>query len=479
MKSAFRLLLGAAALVFQAPAVKASGPAICDPQQSSLCSGLGVVFAFEENSDNPRWDENRGAAFLEADGQNVARAAGKIDSYAASFTGTDGNYLYIPRGGALGASFTVAAWVFPTSASTEQIVVSMDEATKHGPFLALVPSSGNVKLKGVAYYGDGQGDVSVTSASSMTLNTWHLVVWGIAVNTSGQVTYVEVDNGNRDTVSITYWLASSSNDLILGQRKGSGAAYTMPYSGRVDQLAFAGRYWDTTETAEFYNAGSGKAYPFVPSSFNSLNDGLVAYWKFDEAVTSGTRYDSVNQNNATDTGGAYGYGTGVIGNAAYSDYSPAYEDLQVATNSTIEYSGDFTVGGWFKTSDVVSQQAIAEKGLYGSSFEWVVMLHNPTNTSFQVGNCTTAASGAISANTWYFLVADYTASTKTCRVRLNNGTVYSGTGTTLPVVTSYAMSFTTGYSSGYRDEWFLYKRVLTSQQMTDLYNSGTGRTYPF
>ncbi len=95
------------------------------------------------------------------------------------------------------------------------------------------------------------------------------------------------------------------------------------------------------------------------------------------------------------------------------------------------------------------------------------------------GNCLTTETPAISANTWYFIVADYTASTKTCRIRLNNGTVYSGTGTTNPSVLTAPLTFSYPYSVGYYDEWFLYKRVLTAQQITDLYNSGAGRTYPF
>jgi hypothetical protein len=489
MKKAFALSVVAAAQIVALPTRPASAVQryVCDPQKSVLCDRLGNVFQMEEDSDQNRDSVAGGVELLEAPNTDVARAAGKIGSYAASFAGVDGTYLYLPRGGALGNDFTVALWVYPTSSSTEQIVLSTDEVTAHGPYLSLVPSGGNLKVKGVAYYGDGRGDVSVTSSSTMTLNAWHLVVWGLRNDPiiGTQQMYVQIDSGVIDTTSLTYWLLSSSNDLIVGQRKGAsaGAGYTMPYSGRIDQLTFAGRYWDSVNVAEFYNAGSGKAYPFVPSNFDSLNAGLVAYWKFDEAVSGGSRYDSVNQNNLTDSGGAFGYVAGKVGNAAHKDNTPTNEYLSIAANGQVDYSGDFTVGGWWYSGNTTSQMAIVHKGAYGSSTEWAIGIGYPASATsklgFGVGNCLIDTGVTLTANTWYLIVADYTASTKACRLRFNNGTVYSSTGTTHPVVNANGMGFGEHYSAGYWDEWFLYKRVLTSQQMTDLYNSGAGRTYPF
>jgi hypothetical protein len=471
---------------------EASGPAICDPQRSLLCAGLGSVFSFEENTDNPRWDENKTVALLEADSQNVARAAGKIDSYAASFVGTEGNYLYLPRGGYLGANFSVAAWIYPTSASTEQVLISSDEPAAHGHYVSLVPSSGQVKLRAVAYYGDGQGDVSVTSTSSMTLNSWHMIVWGFLPGSSGQAMYVQVDNGARTTVNLTYWLAPNANDLILGQRKGSGAAYTLPYSGRIDQLAFSSRYWDVTDASEFYNAGSGKAYPFVPSSYSSLNDGLVAYWGMDETLaTGGQRADAINQNNATDpTTQVPSSTTAKFGNSAYRTVNGSR--LSVTSNSTIEYSGDFTVGGWVyftSLNDAAGFPIVAKANETTSIGEWYVAGAGAGsiqfNTAIWSGGSCSATRPTPSTGAWHFLVASYTASTKTCTLSIDNGAVGSSTGTTHPSPQSAVPLSFGGDANGsngqtaYFDEWFVYKRVLTSTDITNLYNGGVGRTYPF
>jgi hypothetical protein len=298
--------------------------------------------------------------------------------------------------------------------------------------------------------------------------------------------YVQIDNSARDKVGLAYFpIVGPFNDLILGQRKGVEAGYTLPYSGRVDQLTFSGRTWDSVDTTEFYASGGGKAYPFVPSTFGSLNDGLVAYWKMDEPVSGGSRYDSVNQNNLTDSNGSLGYTAGKVGNALSDDNSPANEILSISANSNVNYSGDFTVGGWWYSGDTTTQQTLAIKGQYGGGNpqEWNIGIGYSAPTTklgFGVGDCVANTGTTLSTNTWYFIVADYAASTKTCRIRFNNGTVSSSTGTVVPTVTTtYGLTIAGAYSTGLYDEWFLYKRVLTAQQMTDLYNSGNGRTYPF
>jgi hypothetical protein len=455
----------------------------------------------EEDSDTNRDSVDGALELFEAPNTDVARAAGRVGSYSASFSGVDGTYLYLPRGGALGNNFTVAMWLYPTSASTEQIVLSVDEATKHGPYLSVVPSAGALKVKGVAYYGDGQGDVSITSTSTMTLNAWHLVVWGLRNDPifGTQTMYVQIDSGVTYSVALTYWLASSGNDLIIGQRKGAsaGVGYTMPYSGRVDQLTFSSRYWDTVDVSEFYNAGGGKAYPFVESSYDSLNAGVVAYWEMDEASNT-TRDDSINQNDAADPTAQVAQSTSTYKLGAASAYRTTNGSrLSVTSNSSIEYSGDFTVGGWAYItawSDGSGFAFVVKENHTTSKAEWGISAQGSGNVGFRVAGsdgwysvtkCQTTGQAVPSLNAWHFWVAEYTASTKTCKLQIDNGTGQTGTGTTVPAVqTNVPLTFG-GENSGangmsaYFDGWFLYKRVLTTQQKTDLYNSGSGRTYPF
>lgn len=476
------------AVLLSVPAAVSAQRVICDPRQSALCTGVSSVYQLEEDSDARRLDAYGFADIREADGVNVGRAAGKIGSYAASFAGTDGTFLFLPYDGALGGgTWTVAMWVYPTSAATTQILLSKDEATIHGSYLALVPYSGQLQVKGIGYYSDTGADVSVTSASSMTLNAWHLVVWGVTPYFFGkQQMFVQIDNGTRDTVALDYWLKGNANDLIIGQRKGAsaGSAYTLPYSGRIDQITFSGRYWEPDSSTLFYNAGSGAAFPFTASATAGLNDGLMAYWTFDEDVASGTRYDSINQNNATDPNTNVASATGKISNAADVDYN---ETLTVTDSSQIRVAGtDFTIGGWINFQNLVGQQFPIGKIDAGlTDAEWVLQHSGTGGTNlliFQVANGSCSASTAaapVTQGTWAFVLLEYTYSTKTCKIQVNNGTVYSGTGAADVANESQALRFEVVYSDALYDEWFFYKRLLTTQQKTDLYNSGNGRTYPF
>ena len=400
-------------------------------------------------------------------------------------------------------SQSVAFWIYPTSAAAEQIILSADESTKHGPYLSVVPSGGNLRVKGVAYYGDGRGDVSITSNASMTLNAWHLIVWGYdqaeasdftTTSLTGRVMYVQVDSGARDKVGLAYFpIIGPYNDLLLGQRRGTAAGYTLPFSGRVDELTFAGRTWDSLDVIEFYATGTGKPYPFTTTAYLSLNDGLVAYWKMDEAVSSGTRYDSINQNNAADPT-TVAYAGGKIGLAAYDD--AITDRLSVASSSQIEYSGDFAVGGWAYVTSWADSSGVVLMGktnVSTSKAEWEIRALGSGNAGLLVANSAgwystycLASQTRPSLDAWHFWIAEYTASTKTCTIRVDNGTVYSGTGATNPAVQSdIGISFGTDFSGtsngviGYFDEWFMYKRVLTPQEETDLYNVSVGRTYPF
>jgi len=259
------LALGAAFLV--APS-QAAGPAICDVQQSPLCRSLNSVYSFEENSDSPRWDENKGIAWLEAEGQDIDRASGKIDTYAASFSGMDGNYLYIPRAGALMNSQTISMWIYPTSNIGEQIILSGDEVGKPAPYFSVVPNGSYVRARLTIPYGDNRGSTTVDNNTDLSLNTWYLVTFGFeaaastdftTTNLTGLVAYVRVNDGTRVEGALAYFTLGYANDLILGQGLG---VHHLPFSGRVDQLTFADRPWKDADVNAFYNSGSGTSFPF-------------------------------------------------------------------------------------------------------------------------------------------------------------------------------------------------------------------------
>ena len=224
---------------------------------------------------------------------------------------------------------------------------------------------------------------------------------------------------------------------------------------------------------------------------DSLLNGLVSYWKLNEA--SGTRSDSVGSNNLADnntvtraTGKQSGAGNFTFSNSEY---------LNIASNSSLHIgASSFTFCAWVYLASKPTYAYILSKRNEETSEREYFLDYTSTTDRFRFGvsangttNTFVAADtfGAPSTGTWYFLIASYDADTDTLSLSVNNGTanttafsntVFEGTG-----------NFTIGggnntpviFWDGYIDEVGFWKRVLTTEEKARLYNSGNGITYPF
>jgi len=221
--------------------------------------------------------------------------------------------------------------------------------------------------------------------------------------------------------------------------------------------------------------------PGTPPSSSSLNTSLVSYWKMDES--SGTRYDSEPTGTAQDLqdNATVGYTNGIIGNAAYF-ISANSESLTIPDSADLS-TGDisFSIAAWFKLDGVLNNQAIAAR--YGSSQEYLLRFQGAAKqVQFYVvsgGSVNILATNVLSTNTWYFTVAVYNATNNTMYVSVDNKTQSTGTNTgpsDTTVEFSVGMRNSTDYFGGAIDEVGFWKRVLTSDEIAELYNSGSGKT---
>lgn len=234
----------------------------------------------------------------------------------------------------------------------------------------------------------------------------------------------------------------------------------------------------------------------VPSSPSPLLTDLVAYWKLDE--TSGNRLDSHGSNTLTDNG-SVGSTTGKQGNAV--DIDGATATLSVASNSALQLPGDWTISVWVYPH--VVDAAIAGEVPY---FPYVLGKDDNTDRNYAIrffdtldasptieaavgtssGFQRLAWSASVSANTWYHIVTWYVSATTTLYLSVNNGTPVSTVLTGTLTVGNASLIFgkrgdsTSGsLYDGLVDEPGIWKRVLSSNERTALYNSGVGVTYPF
>lgn len=214
-----------------------------------------------------------------------------------------------------------------------------------------------------------------------------------------------------------------------------------------------------------------------------LQTSLSAFFSLDDTSdATGTVTNLTNNNTAT-------FVSGLVGNCV-SVASASSQYLSHATVSALEVgSGDFSVSLWLNGSLADSAVTAGKVGAFANS-EWSI------ETKFATGNQATftcyrsdgastqiVASnfGAMSNSTWYHVAATYTSSSRAMVLYVNT---VSNSGTLSAAMGVKTSDFNIGagnaanFFNGKIDQFGLWKgRVLSSGDVSLLYNSGAGLTY--
>lgn len=213
---------------------------------------------------------------------------------------------------------------------------------------------------------------------------------------------------------------------------------------------------------------------------------LVGFWPI--AETAGSRFNVHNLPHLS-MNGTVGVGDGVGSLAGvFSGSNNLY------TDDTIMQAGDidFTFATWvFFTSigtnpRVFSKRANATNSheydcYYGFSNNLTFELRTSGGTNFGVSS----AANSITSGAWYFVVAWHDSVNDLVGLQLNNGTpATQATSGNAPAVNT--SRFYLGELQqvsrplvGRQNRFGYWKRLLTADERTYLYNSGRGRSYPF
>jgi hypothetical protein len=266
---------------------------------------------------------------------------------------------------------------------------------------------------------------------------------------------------------------------------------------RIGPTALAPQVFSQDLTASLSFIGSFAASRFFLKSFNATLfpsggagfplTNLVSYWKLDE--TSGTRFDSYGTNDLSDNN-IVGSTTGKVGNAAQFVAANA-QFLSHIDNAALSMGDiDFSVTAWayFDTIGASGNSIVSKYHLLATQREYAVVQEGST-FKFYVSsdglNTTTvvATSPTISTGQWYFIVAWHDASANSINIQVNNGTVFSAAHTTgvLDGTSDFYLgrlgfTFATYDFDGRIDEVSLWKRILSSTEITALWNGGAGAT---
>ena len=194
--------------------------------------------------------------------------------------------------------------------------------------------------------------------------------------------------------------------------------------------------------------------------------------------TSGTRYDSHNNNDLTDNN-TVGYVSGVKGNAAYC-VGANNEYLSIADNADISITGDFTISFWFNANTSITGLLFYKRGGEGNReyysalngiTQWWVRLY-PSSAYFENLNSATLSTGQ-----WYYAVTYVNTTNDTFVTRINdsiNNSIYYQYGIYDGTNPLWICDYWGGFT-GYIDEFAIYKRVLTADEITWLYNRDPDR----
>lgn len=197
---------------------------------------------------------------------------------------------------------------------------------------------------------------------------------------------------------------------------------------------------------------------------------LAGYWRLNEA--SGTRNDTKNTSHLTDNS-TVTQAAGKIDNAALFTRANS-ETLSVADNANISVASDFTWSIWVYPVQVGINQGIIFKG---SNFEYALLIVSSNNYWFYVKDSQVLQSAnTASVNTWYHLVCGYRADTGKIWLVVNNGAAEEFTSDAPQDLTGALVfgNWSGLFWDGRMCEAALWKKRLTTAEISTLYNSGNG-----
>lgn len=230
---------------------------------------------------------------------------------------------------------------------------------------------------------------------------------------------------------------------------------------------------------------SGLILVFAGPARASLIDGLHAYYAFenDSADPGGVLDTSGNNRHGT---GPVGSGlatvTGKVGNAlSFNGASGSEVVINQVPESDFDFiNSDFTIQAWFQVNSFTTQwQALVAKGEGGG---WRLHRYNATsNLAVNLGQGDTQ-TGNMNDGAWHHVVAIHDAGSTT-DIWIDGGLAVSGSGSGpgdrsgIPTIGDNPEANNRNWN-GLIDELAFWNRTLTTDEVAQLYNNGSGMAIP-
>lgn len=213
----------------------------------------------------------------------------------------------------------------------------------------------------------------------------------------------------------------------------------------------------------------------------SLINGLVSYWKMDEA--SGSIIDAHGSNHGTYTGELYSQ-EGKINTAIGFD-GDDYVDVGGASSLDLG-TNDYSISAWVKTSDKTEHNAIVQAD---DNFSFAPLYIQQTTglmrTAIDEVAFSPSGGSDFADGIWHHLAISFDrngdASFYLDGILDGTATISAKSGYSISVTNLYMGRSNTlaRYWNGTIDEVAIWSRALESGEISSLFNSGDGWPYPF
>jgi len=370
----------------------------------------------------------------------------------------------------IGSDFSISAWVNITAFDGG---VSVTGSSNDANAPSIVAAS-NVTY---FFYGNNGGDCnSSINAPPLTIGTWHNIVGTISSSTSICRWYLDSVLISQDTFTGLGNFTEIQIGAYLARSIGT-------FNGQVDEVGVWNRALSPNEVYNLYYNGTGNTYPFTkPVIERPLTDDILAYWNLNNDGSGGVSLvdDTGNGYILTNNNGVT-LGTGIIAGDA------VFNGTQSLSNASFQAPsiGNFSVSLWanttvfnnystlFTTRSISSFSAPSAYSITISPYGFVVI--------YSGGFIIDDGIVPIPSGTWTNIIV--TRELGVCTIYLNGTSAATAAWTNDLTEPTLSLGSIYGILSepldGQVDEVGVWNRALSPEDVTKLYNGGSGNTYPF
>jgi hypothetical protein len=429
--------------------------------------GSGTT-AFNSGTGGPTYNGTLSGFASPATATSGWQQTGKIgkDLY---FDGSD-DKVTIPLISNQTQNISMSIWVNPSTAQWRPIFYNGTGGTNgYGLYIGNgSQGAGNsleLYLQGVTYN-------ALTSHNAVIPNN----TWTHIALTRGTSTWKVYVNGVQTDTGTTNPVTPTGNTWITGV----GASFI----GKLDEAKFYNYELTPDQIKTDYNAGASTTYGTKTASLSNLQDGLVGWWKMDEAswtndCSTTVTTDSSGNNNNGKACNTSSITSGKYGNAG--NFNGGYVDAGAGASLDIEGTSPITISQWVypKLTGGGAYPRTLEKERYVSYSNRggfiIQMLNDGTTSCLFDNNTVTGANLTVTSNQWVLVTCTYDGTSIKAYKNdvLISSTAYTGGIGTHPTTHIYIGGSTSQNFNGYVDDTRIYNRALSPTEVQQLYNSGS------